>query len=320
MNHAIQGPNSNYSNPFAVLLAGGVGGARSARSLRQVFEGDRLTVVGNVGDDELIHGVHVSADLDTVLYTLAGIEGYHGWGIDGDSSIVMDHLEVLGADTAFRLGDRDLATCLFRTGMLASGRTLSEITEHVRSALRVGTRIIPATDDPLRTRIRIADGSWLAFQEYFVERGHRDRVVEVEYVGSEQAAPAPGVVEAIAAADIVVIASSNPPLSIGPIIAVPEIRRAVAEKERVVAISPLFGGKALKGPAEQVMASLGFPPGNAGVLAAYEGLISDLLVDIGDASDVQSLSGAVMIHATETRLGSARESRRFAEWFREAFT
>ncbi|MEA3502236.1 MAG: 2-phospho-L-lactate transferase [Actinomycetota bacterium] len=320
MNHAIQGPNSKYSNPFAVLLAGGVGGARSARSLRRVFEGDRLTVVGNVGDDELIHGVHVSADLDTVLYTLAGIEGYRGWGIGGDSSIVMDHLELLGADTTFRLGDRDLATCLFRTEMLASGRTLSEITEHVRSALRVGTRIIPATDDPLRTRIRIADGSWLAFQEYFVERGHRDRVVEVEYVGSEQAAPAPGVVEAIAAADIVVIASSNPPLSIGPIIAVPEIRRAVAEKERVVAISPLFEGKALKGPAEQVMASLGFPPGNAGVLAAYEGLISDLVVDIGDASDVQSLSGAVMIHATGTRLGSAGESRRFAEWFREAFT
>ncbi|MCJ7781098.1 MAG: 2-phospho-L-lactate transferase [Acidimicrobiia bacterium] len=319
MNEAIQGPNSDYSNPFAVLLTGGVGGARAARSLNRVFTGERLTVVGNVGDDELIHGVHVSADLDTVLYTLAGIEGPHGWGIGGDSFSVMDHLETLGVDTTFRLGDRDLATCLFRTGLLASGNTLSDITQQIRLALGVETRVLPATDDPVRTRVRIADGSWLPFQEYFVARGHRDHVLEVEYTGAEHAVPGPGVVEAIAAADVVVIAPSNPPLSIGPIIAVPEIRRAIADKERVVAISPLFGGKALKGPAERVLASLGFPPGNAGVLASYEGLISDVVVDIGDATDVRKLSTSVMIHATNTRLGTEDEARRFAEWFQEAF-
>lgn len=320
MNDAIQGPNSTYSNPFAVLLTGGVGGARAARSLRRVFAGPRLTVIGNVGDDELIHGVHVSADLDTVLYTLAGIEGPHGWGIGGDSSTVMDHLDALGVDTTFRLGDRDLAACLVRTDMLASGRTLTEAVERIRSALGVETRVLPATNDPVRTRLRIDDGRWLAFQEYFVVRGHRDHVVEVEYIGAEHALPAPGVVEAIAAADIVVIAPSNPPLSIGPIIAVPKIRQAIAEKERVVAISPLFGGKALKGPAERVMASLGFPPGNAGVLAAYEGLISDLVIDSGDASDVRDLFETVMVHATDTHLVSESEALGFATWFQEAFT
>jgi LPPG:FO 2-phospho-L-lactate transferase len=320
MNEAIQGLNSTYSNPFAVLLTGGVGGARGARSLRKVFVGERLTVIGNVGDDEMVHGVHVSADLDTVLYTLADIEGPHGWGIDGDSFIAMDQLERLGVDTTFRLGDRDLATCLFRTGMLSSGHRLSDVTEQIRSALDVDTRVLPATDDPLRTRIRIADGTWLPFQEYFVERGHRDRVVEIEYAGAEHALPAPGVVEAIGAADIVVIAPSNPPLSIEPIMAVPGIRRAIIEKDRVVAISPLFGGKALKGPADRVLESLGFPRGNAGVLAAYEGLISDLVIDMGDAADVQTLSTSVKIHSTDTRLASEDGSHRFAKWFKETFT
>ncbi len=320
MNHAIQGPNSAYSNPFAVLLSGGVGGARGARSLRQVFASDRLTVIGNVGDDERIHGVHVSADLDTVLYTLAGIEGPHGWGIHGDSFAAMDQLEEFGFDTTFRLGDRDLATCLIRTEMLASGHTLSHATEQIRSAVGVDTRILPSTDDLVRTRIRIDDGTWLPFQEYFVGRGHRDNVIEIEYAGAEQAVPAPGVVEAIAAADIVVISPSNPPLSIGPITAVSGIRQAIEEKDRVVAISPLFAGKALKGPADRVLASLGFPPGNAGVLAAYEGLISDLVIDIGDESEMHTLSTSVNIHATDTRLGSADEARRFAEWFKETFT
>ena len=320
MNEAIQGPNSAYSNPFAVLLTGGVGGARGARSLTHVFAGDKLVIVGNVGDDELVHGVHVSADLDTVLYTLAGIEGPHGWGIGNDSFTVMDQLEKLGADTSFRLGDRDLATCLLRTRMLRSGHKLSEATEQIRSALGVEPRILPATDDRLRTRVRIPDGTWLAFQEYFVERGHRDEVIEVAYAGAKQAKPAPGVVDAIAAADLVVIAPSNPPLSIGPVLAVPEIRQAVAAKERVVAISPLFGGKALKGPADRVMASLGFPAGNAGILAAYEGLISDLVIDIGDARDEEKLPTSVMIHATNTRLGSEDEARRFARWFQETFT
>jgi LPPG:FO 2-phospho-L-lactate transferase len=320
MNDIIQEPNSTYSNLFAVLLSGGVGGARGARSLKHVFTGEQLTVIGNVGDDEQIHGVHVSADLDTVLYTLADIVGPHGWGIDGDTFAAMDQLETFGVDTTFRLGDRDLATCLLRTEMLASGYPLSHITERIRSEIGVDTRILPATDDRVRTRVRIADGTWLPFQEYFVGRGHRDLVIEIEYAGAGQADAGPGVVEAIAAADIVVIAPSNPPLSIEPIMAITGIRRAIAEKRRVVAISPLFGGKALKGPADRVMRSLGFPPGNAGVLAAYEGLITDLVIDIGDEVEMHTLSESVKIHATDTRLGSDDEARRFAAWFKETFT
>jgi len=276
-------------------------------------------VIGNVGDDDRLYGVHVSADLDTIVYTLAGIEGPHGWGIEGDSFIVMDRLADLGVTTTFRLGDRDLATCLNRTQMLDAGRTLSAATEAIRSALGVMIRIIPASDDTLRTRIRTSEGAWLAFQEYFVMRGHADEVSDIAYEGADRATPAPGVVEAIDGAALVVIAPSNPPLSIQPILAVPGIRRAVEAKERVIAISPLFGGKALKGPADRVMASMGLPPGNAGVLAAYAGLITDLVIDIEDASDVDTLSGPIRIHATETRLATPEDAARFGAWFKETF-
>ena len=319
MNDAIQGPNSSYSNPFAVLLAGGVGGARAARALSTAFHDDEMLVIGNVGDDDRIYGVHVSADLDTIMYTLAGIEGPHGWGIAGDSFTVMDHLAGLGVPTTFRLGDRDLATCLVRTREIDSGGTLSGATETIRSALHVPTRILPASDDEVRTRIKTRRGEWLAFQEYFVERGHADDVSEIVYAGADRAEPAPGVAEAIEAAGIVVIAPSNPPLSIHPILAVPGIRRALETKDRVVAISPLFGGKALKGPADRVMASMGLPPGNAGVLAAYDGLITDLVVDVTDASDVDTLCGPVRIHATGTLLRSPEQARLFGRWFRETF-
>ena len=319
MNDAIQGPNSSYSNPFAVLLAGGVGGSRAARALSAVFPDDGITVIGNVGDDERVYGVHVSADLDTLVYALARIEGPHGWGVNGDTFTVMRHLSELGIPTAFRLGDRDLATCLARTSTLDAGGTLSEATEMIRSAFGVTTRVIPASDDPVRTRIKTTGGEWLAFQEYFVERGHNDEVAEVSYDGAERAVPAPGVIEAIEAAELAVIAPSNPPLSIEPILAIREIRRSIENKDRVVAISPLFGGKALKGPADRVMASLGHPPGNAGMLAAYDGLITDLVVDIGDAADVDMLSGPVRIHATDTHLGTQEEAERFGTWFRATF-
>ncbi len=319
MNDAIQGPNSSYSNPFAVLLAGGVGGARAARALSTAFRDDEILVVGNVGDDDLIYGVHVSADLDTVVYTLAGIEGPHGWGIENDTFTVMDHLADLGIATTFRLGDRDLATCLVRTRELDAGGSLTDATEMIRSALHVPIRILPASDDEVRTRIKTARGEWLAFQEYFVTRGHADDVSDIVYVGADRAEPAPGVIEAIESANIIVIAPSNPPLSIHPILAVPGIRRAVEAKDRVVAISPLFDGKALKGPADRVMAAMGLPPGNAGVLAAYDGLITDLVIDLADASDINTLSGAVQVHATGTLVRSSEQAERFGRWFWETF-
>lgn len=292
-----------------------------ARGLAAVLPGPQLAVVGNVGDDEVIYGVHVAADLDTLTYTLAGVEGRHGWGIEGDRFTVLDELAALGVDVSFRLGDRDLATCLRRTADLAAGAPLSAATNTIRRALGVEATILPATDDRLRTEVVIEGGTRLSFQEYFVRRGHRDEVRRLEYVGAEKAMPAPGVVESIEGSDVVVIAPSNPPLSIWPILSVPGIRAAVARHRRVVAISPLFGGKALKGPADRVMRSLGLPPGNAGVLAAYEGLLSDLVVDIDDSGDADLLAGGgVEIHAADTRIGTADAGKRFAAWLLEEIT
>lgn len=285
-----------------------------ARGLAAVVRPADLAVVVNVGDDDLMHGVHVSADLDTVTYTLAGIEGPHGWGIAEDSFTVMDALDDLGENTTFRIGDTDLATCLLRTAALATGEPLSSITRRICAARGVRPTILPATDDRLRTKLLNREGTWLDFQEYFVLRRSRDEVVEVRYEGADAASPGPGVLEAISDADVVVVAPSNPPLSIEPILAVPGLRSAVEDASRVIAVSPLFDGKALKGPADRVMASLGLPPGNAGVLAAYEGLLSDLVVDTGDAADVEELAGAVAIHATDTHIRAPEAAARFAEW------
>ncbi|MDX1690553.1 MAG: 2-phospho-L-lactate transferase [Acidimicrobiia bacterium] len=293
-----------------VLLSGGVGGARLARGMAPVL-GERLSVVVNVGDDDEVYGLTVSADLDTVLYTVADLQGPHGWGVQDDSFTVMDELERFGVDTTFRLGDRDLALCLHRTTRLADGTPLSAVTAELAAAHGLDLRLLPATDDRLRTIVEIADGSRLAFQDYFVRRRHRDDVAALHFAGSEEAKPAPGVVEAIAAAELVVIAPSNPPLSIWPILAVEGIRRAVEEARRVIAVSPLFGGAALKGPADHVMAGLGLAAGTAGVLEAYDGLLTDLVVDHGDAADVD-LGGDVTIHVADTRIADPVAAERFA--------
>jgi len=289
-------------------LSGGVGGARMARGLTAVPDVD-LTVVVNVGDDEEIHGLHVSADLDTVIYTLAGVEGPDGWGRSADTFVLNEELARFGVDNRFRLGDLDLALNLFRTQALAAGKPLSVITAEIADSFDLRADVVPATNDTLRTEVRIEGDEWLSFQEYFVLRGNRDEVKELRYPGSEAAHPAPGVLEAIGAADVVVIAPSNPPLSIWPILAINEIRQAIRSHQRVVAVSPLFGGKALKGPADRVMASLGLPAGNAGVIEAYDGLIEMLVVDTQDADDAGQLGG-VEIMITDTRIAS--------EWFRLA--
>lgn len=296
------------------LLSGGVGGARAARGFAAVLPAEDLTVVVNVGDDDRIHGVHVSADVDTVVYTLAGRVGPQGWGLAGDTFNAMEALAAQGVDTTFRLGDTDLATCLFRTEALDDGVALSEVTRRIAASLGVVHSVLPVTDGALRTRLRTTAGQWLAFQEYFVLRGHRDEVAEIEYAGAGLTAPAPGVLEAVAGADLLVIAPSNPPLSIWPILAVPGIRDAVAAARRVIAISPLFAGRALKGPADRVMASLGLPPGNAGVIEAYRGLLTDLVIDQGDSRDLGTLAGQVRIHSTDTRIPGRDEGARLAEF------
>ncbi len=299
------------------LLSGGVGGARLARGLAAALPERRLSIVVNVGDDDEIYGVHVSADLDTVLYTLAGLEGPQGWGRAGDTFTVMAALEDLGVDARFRIGDRDLATNLARTAALRRGDSLTDVTGRLADAFGLTARLLPASNDKLRTTVRTAAGDWLSFQEYFVMRGHADEVVEVRFEGAEAARPAPGVIEALAGADLVVVAPSNPPLSIWPILAVPGIREAVAAAARVVAVSPLFGGKPLKGPADRVMASLRLPEGNSGVAAAYEGLLDVLVVDLGDAMDAD-LPGDVEVIAADTRIADPDAARRFAAWLLEA--
>ncbi len=274
---------------------------------------DELTLIGNVGDDDTIYGAYVSADLDTVLYTLAGIQGPDGWGIADDTFHVMGHLADIGVDTSFRLGDRDLAHCLARTAALHEGATLSEVTLQMAAALGVGTRLLPASDDRVRTRVQTDSGSWFSFQDYFVRRGHLDPVVAVTFEGAADARPAPGVIEAIGEAALVVVAPSNPPLSIWPIVAVPGIREAIEAKEFVIALSPLFGGKTLKGPAAEVLAGLGMASGTGGILTAYDGLITDLVIDTEDAVDAGRYGGgSVRIHTADTRIADVAASTRLA--------
>jgi LPPG:FO 2-phospho-L-lactate transferase len=293
-----------YGNHRVTLLAGGVGGARMARALRTVLDPGHLTVIVNVGDDTERYGVHVAADPDTVLYTLADVIGEHGWGRAQDTTTVMESLGALGFDTSFTLGDKDLALCMARTLMLEGGVPLSEVTERLAGRLGVtDVSLIPATDDTLRTFVEIDDGSWLPFQEYFVDRKHADGVRSVAYHGSVGAQAAPGVIEAIQEADTLVIAPSNPPLSIWPILSVSDIDAAVAEHPRRIAVSPLFGGVPLKGPADVVMRGVGLPPGTEGILDAYANRIDVLYIDSADRADIDRMSDrSVDVVADDTRL------------------
>ncbi len=292
-----------------VLLSGGVGGARLARGLVPLCS--RLTTVVNTGDDEQIYGLHVSPDIDTVLYTLAGIAGPQGWGISNDVFTIMGHLADLGLDTRFQIGDRDFATNLYRTYRLSEGAPLSVVTSELAKRLGVATPVLPATDDLVPTRIKV-EGEWISFQEYFVHRSHRDPVDQVEFSGAANSLPAPGVLAALEEAEAVLIAPSNPPLSIWPILAIPGIRQAVDKKERVVCVSPLIGGKALKGPADRVMQALGLGSGNQSVINAYEGLVSDLVVHTDDAEE--HLTGVTSVHATDTLIAQPAAAGRFSEW------
>lgn len=268
-----------------------------ARGFLALSEVD-LTVVVNVGDDQETHGLHVSPDLDTMVYTLAGKEGPLGWGRADDTFNLNDELARFGVDNTFQMGDRDLALKIFRTNQLAAGRPLSSITRGVCESFAIDCEILPATDGRLRTLVGIQGGHWLTFQEYFVHRGHRDTVTGVRFEGAEDAQPAEGVINAITRADSVVIAPSNPPLSIWPILAIGPVRAALQERSDVVAVSPLVGGKAIKGPAAEILRDLGFPYGNQGVAQSYQGLVSRLVVHDGDPDDA-AVEG-VDVQATNT--------------------
>ncbi|HXZ82427.1 MAG TPA: 2-phospho-L-lactate transferase [Acidimicrobiales bacterium] len=268
-----------------VVLAGGVGAARFIEGLVRIVAEPEITVVGNTGDDATLHGLHVSPDLDTVTYTLAGAANPEtGWGLAGDSFRTMEALERYRLPTWFRLGDRDLATHLFRTVRLAAGAALSEVTAEIAEAWGLRFRLVPMSDDAVRTRLRLAGGGEVDFQEYFVRLRHQVAVESIDYRGAASAFPAPGVVAALAAAEAIVLAPSNPLLSIAPILAVPGIGEVLARRrERVVAVSPIVAGRALKGPADHLLAELGHESSAVGVAQLLSPYVGRLVIDRADA-------------------------------------
>jgi LPPG:FO 2-phospho-L-lactate transferase len=289
-----------------VVLCGGLGGSRCVDALARAAGPEAITAIGNVGDDVEILGLHVSPDLDTVLYTLAGLlDEERGWGVRDETYNALGTARELGGEGWFTLGDRDIGLHLVRTRWLHEGVPLSQATRRLAEALEVPVRLVPATDEPLRTKIRTEHGE-LDFQEWFVARGHRDEVRGVRYDGAEAARPAPGVLEAIESAELVVIAPSNPFVSIWPILAVPGIREALAAK-RVAAVSPLVGRKAFRGPLAEMMASLGHEPGAAGVAALYGELVDVFVVAPGDQGPVGAAECEIDMVAPDRRAEVGRK-------------
>jgi len=293
------------------MLSGGVGGALLARGLAAITDVD-LTVIVNVGDDERIYGLLVSPDIDTVIYTMSGREGPHGWGLRDDPFTVMASMDALPIDTNFRIGDRDIATNLFRTDRLAGGWSLTWVTTALASAFGVPATVLPATDDHLKSQLKVANGDWISFQEYFVVRHHSDEVEDIRFDGAAFSKPAPGVIEAIEASDALIIGPSNPVLSIWPILAVPAIGEAVAQKSRVMAVSPLIGGSALKGPAHRILSALGYGTGTSAVIGSYGGLLTDLVIDSSDVDDANGVKRP-RIHVADTRMPDLASSTRLAQ-------
>jgi LPPG:FO 2-phospho-L-lactate transferase len=294
------------------VLSGGVGGARFLRGVVSVVDPAGVTVIGNVGDDVEVLGLHVSPDLDSVLYALAGVaDEERGWGRADETWNALEAAGALGGEAWFRLGDRDIGLHLVRTQALRAGASLTEATAQLARGFGLGCALLPATDDPLRTFLETADGTF-PFQTWFVARQHRDEVDAVHYAGAPEAEPAPGVVDAIDGADVIVIAPSNPYVSIGPILAVEKIRAAV-ERRRVpcVAVSPLIGGRAVKGPADRMLGRLAGGTSPAHVAGCYPGLIDALVLDQADAP--AELPGGVRPVVTRTLMSDARARRRLAQ-------
>lgn len=267
------------------VLAGGVGAARFLQGLLAAHCPSDITIISNVGDDAEFFGLHVSPDIDVVLYHLSGLaDEERGFGLRGDTFNVLDAISRYGYDTWFRLGDRDLATCITRTDLLRRGLTLSQATAEIAAALLVPARITPVTDDTLRTKIR-TDSGLLDFQEFFVKRRTEGATREIIYTGAEAARPAPTVLEAISEANAVILTPSNPLVSIGPVLAVPGVRDALREtKAKVGAVSPIVGGKTIKGPADRMLRDQGLEVSALGVARLYAGFLDAFVIDTVDAA------------------------------------
>jgi LPPG:FO 2-phospho-L-lactate transferase len=274
-----------------VTLCGGVGAARLLSGLVRVVPPSSITAIVNVGDDTVLHGLHISPDLDTITYTLAGLDNREtGWGIAGETWTVMDELTRLGGESWFRLGDRDLATHLFRTERLRAGDSLTEVTATIAARRGIAVRLLPVTDDALRTVLTLTQttelgpaGTEVAFQDYFVRLRHEVAVRAVRFDGAEEARPTPEVVEALGQADQIVVCPSNPIVSIGPLLAVPGVREILsARRQEITAVSPIVAGAALKGPADRLMAELGTEPTVVGVARLYAPWVGTLVIDEAD--------------------------------------
>ena len=304
-----------------VALAGGVGGAKMAHGLSLALAPEEFTVIVNTGDDFDHYGLRICPDLDTVLYTLGGVANdATGWGVVGDTSAALDMLRRYGEDTWFWLGDRDLATSLLRTARLRAGEPLSAVTRALAQALGIGATLLPMSDTPVATIIQTPDGE-LAFQDYFVRRCHQDVVNGVRFAGIEDAQPLPEALAAIAQADAIIICPSNPLLSVEPILRVSGLRAAVAASTApVVAVSPIIGGQALKGPADRILEAQGYAVSPVGIARWYDSLLDGLVLDQADADlapeiaalGVRPLVTQTIMRETADRERLARETLGFA--------
>ncbi|MGA8297129.1 MAG: 2-phospho-L-lactate transferase [Acidimicrobiales bacterium] len=298
------------------VLAGGVGAAKFLQGLVRVVPESDLVVIGNTGDDAVIHGLHISPDLDTVTYALAGASNPEtGWGIAGDSFRTMDALDRYGAATWFRLGDLDIATHLYRSERLASGATLSQVTAEIVRAWGVGFSLLPMSDDPVRTVITLQSGDVVDFQEYFVHRRHSEPVRTVDFSGLSNAGAAPGVIEALEGAEAILLAPSNPVLSLGPILAVAGVDETLRNRRSdVVAISPIVAGHALKGPADHLLEELGHEASALGVARLLAPVAGNFVLDVEDASLESSITSLDM-HSliTETVMGTPKIATQLAQ-------
>jgi LPPG:FO 2-phospho-L-lactate transferase len=282
-------------NPNITALAGGVGASKLLLGLYKEMNPRALTIIVNTGDDIVLHGLKISPDLDIVTYTLAGlIDPAKGWGFRGETFHMLERLALFGRANWFNLGDRDLATHIHRTAMLAEGKTLSQTAESIRTALGMKSRILPMSDQPVPTIIETHDGN-MHFQEYLIKHRTEPGIRGIHFGGVKHAHPAPGVLEAICDADRVIICPSNPLISIGPILAVPRIREQLrARKESVVAVCPLVGGRSLKGPSDKMLVQLGYESSAFGVAKLYADFTGTFVIDPGDKSQAGKIEALGM--------------------------
>lgn len=297
------------------VLTGGTGGAKFVDGLRQVVPPEQLTIIVNTGDDLLWWGLYISPDIDSITYVLADmLSKERGWGVKGDTFHCLQAMGQLGQEIWFHAGDRDLAVHLVRSQLLTSGRTLSQATEEIATKLGVTARILPMSDQRVETRVLTPVGD-LSFEEYFVKRWFQDPVESVHYAGASEAVPAPGVVEAIQRADLVLLAPSNPVSSIGPIMAVPGIRDALRQTPAIIAaVSPIVGDAAVSGPAGVLMEALGFPVSIAGVAQMYSDFLDILVADTRDSQAADQMRGnGFRVHCTNTMMRSSADRASLAQ-------